>query len=577
MSVAYLNRYLLWAAAAALFTALTAATALASVSGDIRNVILVGKVVTMNATNEVLPEGMVWVRDGVIQAVASDRAGLERSIAETAPSNESLALAFQSASVLRTGGVIYPGMIDLHNHPEYAIYPLMPIKRKYKDRYEWRFYDDDYARRITNLNILLSQAQYFDLGLEVGRYGEYMALAGGTTSLQGGRAGLVYAKEECLVRNIETSPVTPRPAFSRVDIGRDAEEWRRMADERGRGMLVVHLAEGVGPRMANEFEAIKRSGLLGPELIVIHGVGLTDAQLKEMAAARAKLVWSPLSNFILYGQTANVRAAKAAGVAMSLAPDWAPSGSKSMLGELKVADLVNQHQLGRLFSERELVEMVTINPARAMGWENKLGQISAGFLADLLVVDEVAADPYRNLIVATEEQVRMVMVRGMALYGDTAVMTGLRQSDAVETLPRPPLRRAKSMAANCPNTSLPVMSLVEVSAKLQQALTLSPAYVAKRISIEQFSKDLQICGVGKPDDPPTAANASTLLKCRFQLPFENTKLSPLLTTDDAAFFARLAAIPHLPKYLRSLQNYYRAPAPAAQGAKRLITQASAGR
>jgi len=35
-------------------------------------------------------------------------------------------------------------MIDLHNHPEYAIYPLMPIPRAYKDRYEWRYYDDAY-------------------------------------------------------------------------------------------------------------------------------------------------------------------------------------------------------------------------------------------------------------------------------------------------------------------------------------------------------------------------------------------------------------------------------------------------
>ena len=91
------------------------------------------------------------------------------------------------------------------------------------------------------------------------------------------------------------------------------------------------------------FKCFSKSGLVGPELIAIHGVGLTEAQFKDMAARGAKLVWSPLSNFLLYGKTANVAAARAAGVSISLAPDWAPSGSKSVLGELKVADLVNRH------------------------------------------------------------------------------------------------------------------------------------------------------------------------------------------------------------------------------------------
>ena len=95
-----------------------------------------------------------------------------------------------------------------------------------------------------------------------------------------------------------------------------------MQAERARGPLVVHLAEGASLRMAGEFNSVKDSGLLGPELIAIHGVGLTELQLMELAKAGAKLVWSPLSNFMLYGKTANVEAAKRAGLPISLAPDW---------------------------------------------------------------------------------------------------------------------------------------------------------------------------------------------------------------------------------------------------------------
>ena len=179
--------------------------------------------------------------------------------------------------------------------------------------------------------------------------------------------------------------------------------------------------------MADEFRYIKQSGLLGPNLIAIHGVGLTEPQLKEMSEAKAKLVWSPLSNFILYGKTANIDAARRSGVAISIAPDWAPSGSKSILGELKAADLVNKNELKIPFTDRELVEMVTRRPADAMNWGEQLGRIQPGFLADVIVVDDRNIDPYRNLIEATEDNIALVFVRGEALYGDAILLQNARR------------------------------------------------------------------------------------------------------------------------------------------------------
>jgi len=181
-------------------------------------IVLTGKVVTLNDGGDIIPNARVWVANGKIQAIA--RAG------------EALPEAAKNAVLVPGPAVIYPGIIDLHNHPEYAIYPLMPIASKYRDRYEWRWYDDAYNKRITFPQEVLTRAYYLDLGLELGRYGEYKALAGGTTSLQGGRTNLPYSKEECLVRNIENSAVEPRLASSRVDLGRSAKEWAEMQAER---------------------------------------------------------------------------------------------------------------------------------------------------------------------------------------------------------------------------------------------------------------------------------------------------------------------------------------------------------
>lgn len=530
-----------------MLAALSVVPALAQWRAD-PGVVLVGKVVTMNDAGDVLPDARVWVRAGRIEAIA--KAG------------ESLPDGAKEALQIETRGAIYPGLIDLHNHPEYAIYPLMPIHQAYKDRYQWRWYDDVYNKRITFPQIVLANAQYYDLGLEIGRYGEYKALAGGTTSLQGARAYLPYAKEECLVRNIETTQVGERLAFSRVDIGRDAEEWKKIQDEYGKGILVAHLAEGPSPRMADEFRYIKASGLLGPNLIAIHGVGLNEAQLNEMAKAGAKLVWSPLSNFLLYGKTANIAAARKAGLAISIAPDWAPSGSKSVLGELKVADLVNRYQLKSLFSDRELAEMVTRRPADAMGWTQKLGQVKEGYLGDLLIVDDKNADPYRNLIAATEENIKLVFVRGEPLYGDTALLASLRgsQNDIEETSTFKG-KRSKSITPNCGGTALPAMSFKETVARIQEGLRFDAAYTARKVPIEQVTRDLLLCGLTGPADPVSAADAKRMLNCRYGLPFEKTKVSPLTTGEDAQFFPRLLANRNLPPYLRKLPEYYRNGAP----------------
>ena len=528
----------------ALLAAATGAGAASPTWNAERGLVLVGKVVTLNDAGDVLPNARVWISGGKIMTIAR--------------SGEALPEGARDAPVIDSHGVIYPGLIDLHNHPEYAIYPLLPLKRKYRDRYEWRWYDDVYNKRITFPQEVLTRPYYLDLGIEIGRYGEYKALVGGTTSLQGGRTNLAYSKEECLVRNIENSAVEARVAASRVDIGRSSKEWTAMQAELDKGPLVVHLAEGPSPRMATEFFALKDSKLLSPDLIAIHGVGLTEAQLKEMASIGAKLVWSPLSNFMLYGQTANIAAARKAGLSISLGPDWGPSGSKSSLGELKVADLVNKHALHGLFSDRDLVEMVTRKPAAAMGWSKRLGQLTEGYLADLLVLDDRQADPYRNLIMAIEENVQLVTVRGEPLYGDLNLLRSARAGDDdVETTSTFRGKRAKGMTPNCPATALPAMSVAETLARIQQGLRFDARQLAAKLNPEQVAKDFAQCGLPAPDGPVTTAVAKQLMSCRFGLPFEKTRLSALTTNEDPEFLSRLMKNPNLPKYLRALPTYYR--------------------
>ncbi len=502
--------------------------------------LLKGTVVTMNANNEVLTGARLWIRDGVIGAVI--KAG------------EALPPGAENAKPLDTGGMIYPGLIDIHNHPEYAMYPLLPLKRKYLDRYEWRYYDDDYDKRITKMQSFITGAKYLNLYPEVGRYGELKALVAGTTSLQGMRKDQPYAAEGCLVRNTETASVGAAKVTSQLDMPRDTAEWAALKKAVQGGPTVMHVGEGNGFRMAREYESLKLSEANVGKLAVIHGVGLGAPEFDEMAKQHNSLVWSPLSNFMLYGSTAKVEMARSKMVAVSLAPDWGPSGSKSLLAELKVADLVNRNQFTAKISDLELVAMVTRQPAAALGWGEKLGQIAPGFLADLVVMDGRNADPYRNLIDAIEENVRLVTIDGVALYGDAAIMKSLRTPDAIEDAGLFGTRRAKAIAINCP--ALPKTTLPELRKVLQQALSTDAVYALTRVDAAQLAADAKSCSVTL-SNPATAEEMKKVVKCKFSLPFEATTLSPLVTSDDPDFFPRLLAIPGVPAYMKDLPNYWK--------------------
>ncbi len=114
---------------------------------------------------------------------------------------------------------------------------------------------------------------------------------------------------------------------------------------------------------------------------------------------------------------------------IGLGSDWSPTGSKNLLGEMKVAWLYSQQALNGGLSARDIVAMATRDAARILKWERTLGSIEAGKRADLIVIDSTSADSYDALIRASETDLRLVMINGVARYGTADVMRQLAPSD----------------------------------------------------------------------------------------------------------------------------------------------------
>jgi len=216
---------------------------------------------------------------------------------------------------------------------------------------------------------------------------------------------------------------------------RDASEFRDGLSTHRIRSLLVHLAEG-GPNDASsmmEYRILKARGLLLPGVTLIHGVALHEEQFREMAHLGVGLVWSPRSNFELYGATADVAAAKRAGVRIALAPDWSPTGSDGMLEELGYAAALESTMREPVFSDSELLEMATSIPAALAGAGDRIGAIRKGACADLLVIGPSEMPAGNALVHSGPAGVIMVLVGGRPVYGQRAlvesVAPGLELSD----------------------------------------------------------------------------------------------------------------------------------------------------
>lgn len=356
-----------------------------------------------------IPEGEVLVVDQLIRCAGVSCA--------TAPDAD-------GATIIDSGGVLMPGMIDAHNHILYDVFDAddwsPPAGVFYQNRYQWT---NDAAYEA--LGDLYNSAES-TVACEMHKYGEIKALIAGTTSVLS-----LATKRLCsasLARTIDTYNDLPSDkirtytlAISGVSTTLAATLKQQFADQVTTAW-VIHLAEGIDEKSRAEFDKLESLGLLAPQTVIIHGTGLGAPEFAKMATHGMKLVWSPRSNMVLYDQTTKIELAKAAGLTIALAPDWSITGSTNLLDELRYTDALDDSRFGGILSPEELFDMVTLNPARALAVDEYLGSLSPGKYADIVAIAGNPAKPYAALLDSDPGDVRLTMVGGKLLYGDAALL-----------------------------------------------------------------------------------------------------------------------------------------------------------
>jgi len=135
---------------------------------------------------------------------------------------------------------------------------------------------------------------------------------------------------------------------------------------------------------------LNRLGLIGPRTQCVHMTALDPEDIALLAASGAHVIHCPESNMKLASGHCPVTALQAAGVNVALGTDSAASNNDlSLFGEMRSAALLAKLGSGDASSlpAADVLEMATINGARALGMQDSLGSIEVGKLADFIAVD----------------------------------------------------------------------------------------------------------------------------------------------------------------------------------------------
>jgi 5-methylthioadenosine/S-adenosylhomocysteine deaminase len=527
---------------------------------------LMGRIVTMDTSNRIIPSGTVYVDLPNIAAVVEQGGELPKG--------------FENVPVIDTQGTICPGLIELHNHLSYNALRLWAVPQKFDNRDQWQK-SADYAEKVTGPMKVIGHSKDPQLLPALVRFVGAKCLVAGVTTSQGIALSSNMGIERYykgIVRSVEEpdDPLLPKANTRIPDLA--AKDWESFDDElKKSSCFLIHLSEGLDSVARTHFLALQQGNTwaITNALSGIHCAGLQRADFDVMAQRGASMVWSPLSNYILYGGTAKVSDAKNAGLRIALGSDWSPSGSKNLLGELKVAKVVNEG-LGRVFSDQELVAMVTRTAAEILTWDRYLGSIQKDKRADLLVISGASGDAYGSLIEAAETQVALVVIAGKPRFGTSSLMSRLSVSgetiqiagcervaawddvDADPDVESIPLEKSVQILSDV-FQRLPTLAADEQSARGALDLALKPSEEPRvRLSLdEQDSHGFDLRPYLPYEGKTTGGSPPLTLAKAQQLPLVPLKLDSLTAADDASFATELQAQKNLPAFLKDgLKKYF---------------------
>src|ERR1700691_2993996 len=204
--------------------------------------------------------------------------------------------------------------------------------------------------------------------------------------------------------------------------------------------ILIHIAEAQfeleqsrEKHGATPVAYLERAGILGPDVIGAHCIWVDQADIATLAHFNVGCINNPSSNMKTAAGVMPVPEMLAAGEPIGLATDGAASNNNlDLFEEMDLAAKLQKvaRMDPRALPAKQVVEMATINGARALHLEKIIGSLETGKQADLILVDIGAPhdtpmyDVYSELVYASKAtDVRTVVIAGHIVMRDRRMLT----------------------------------------------------------------------------------------------------------------------------------------------------------
>ena len=205
--------------------------------------------------------------------------------------------------------------------------------------------------------------------------------------------------------------------------------------------ILIHVAEmkkelddSLKTNGMSPVQYLEKIGILGPDVVAAHCIYVDAADRKTLAERGVGCVHNPSSNMMIASGVAPVPEERAAGIAVGLGTDG-PAGSNNDLDLMEEIDLAAKlAKISKMdplaLNAKAVVEMATIDGARALHLEKEIGSLEAGKKADLVLIslDEPNAVPmydiYAQIAYSLKgNDVETVVIGGRVVMRDRKLLT----------------------------------------------------------------------------------------------------------------------------------------------------------
>ena len=173
-------------------------------------------------------------------------------------------------------------------------------------------------------------------------------------------------------------------------------------------------------------EVFEECGIFENKTIAAHGVYLSDKDLDILSKYDVSVVHNPSSNLKLSSGFLDCTRVINKKINLAMGTDSSASNNNlSMIKEISLTSLVSKYNNPQNLKAYDVLKMATINGAKALGLDDKIGTLEEGKLADIILIDlnNPNHTPQNNLISSLpystfDKDVSYVIINGDLVYDD---------------------------------------------------------------------------------------------------------------------------------------------------------------